>query len=62
MVAVQPQPDRDTRHDDQLALEEIRLLFARYRQIARHGQAIARDEPPEARTDTSEREAVLPVA
>jgi hypothetical protein len=30
------EPDRDSRHDEE-ALEEIRLLFARYRQIARHG-------------------------
>jgi hypothetical protein len=28
--------DRDSRHDKE-ALEEIRLLLARYRQIARHG-------------------------
>ena len=60
-MAVKPQPNRDTRHDDQQALEEIRLLFARYRSIARHGQAIERHEPPEPRTEESERDAVLPV-
>jgi len=37
-------PDRDTRGDDQLALEEIRRLFDRYRQIARHGMVTERDE------------------
>jgi hypothetical protein len=30
------EPDRDIRADEE-ALKEIRLLFARYRQIARHG-------------------------
>lgn len=43
-------PDRSTRRDDEQALEEIRLLFARYRQTARHGQAVERDEPVTART------------
>ena len=37
-------PDRDTRADDQLALEEIRRLFDRYRQIARHGMVSERDK------------------
>jgi hypothetical protein len=36
------EPDRDTRADEE-ALEEIRLLFARYRRIARHGMVIERD-------------------
>ena len=39
---VRPEPVRDMRRDDQQALEEIRRLFARYRQIARHGQATER--------------------
>ena len=38
------EPDRDTRHDDEQALEEIRQLFARYRQIARHGMVTERNE------------------
>jgi hypothetical protein len=38
------EPDRDIRSDDEQALEEIRRLFARYRQIARHGMATERDE------------------
>ena len=38
------EPDRDTRSDDEQALEEIRQLFARYRQIARHGMVTERDE------------------
>ena len=41
-------PDRDTRADDQLALEEIRRLFDRDRQIARHGMITERDEIKEA--------------
>jgi hypothetical protein len=42
------EPDRDTRTDDEQALEEIRQLFARYRQIARHGMVTERDETAEA--------------
>ena len=57
---VRPEPVRDMRRDDQQALEEIRRLFARYRQIARHGQATERHEPPEARTDEAKRAPVLP--
>jgi hypothetical protein len=43
-VSVGPEPDRDARGDDQLALEEIRRLFERDRQVARHGIATERDE------------------
>jgi hypothetical protein len=41
------EPDRDTRRDDEQALEEIRQLFARYRQVARHGMVTERDETAE---------------
>jgi hypothetical protein len=41
------EPDRETRHDDEQALEEIRQLFARYRQIARHGMVTERDDTAE---------------
>ena len=47
------EPDRDTRHDEQQALEEIRLLFARYRQIARHGM-VTEHEHAELRAEESE--------
>jgi hypothetical protein len=47
------EPDRDTRYDEQQALEEIRLLFARYRQMARHGMVTERDEHSELRTEES---------
>jgi hypothetical protein len=40
------EPDRDTR-DDEEALEEIRLLFARYRRMARHGMVTERVEQAE---------------
>jgi hypothetical protein len=43
-VSVEREPDRHTRGDDQPALEEIRRLFERYRQIARHGMVTERDE------------------
>jgi hypothetical protein len=39
--------DRHSRRDDEQALEEIRRLFARYRQVARHGVVAERDETVE---------------
>jgi hypothetical protein len=53
-VDVKLDPERSTRRHDEQALEEIRLLFARYRQTARHGRAVEREEHATART--SERE------
>jgi hypothetical protein len=47
------EPDRDTRYDEQQALEEIRLLFARYRQMARHGMVTERDEHAELQAEES---------
>ena len=47
------EPDLDTRTDDQQALEEIRRLFARYREGARHGIVIEHDEPAERRAEES---------
>jgi hypothetical protein len=41
------EPDREIRRDDEQALEEIRQLFARYRQVARHGMVTERDETAE---------------
>jgi hypothetical protein len=49
LVSVALEPDRDTRGDDTQALEEIRQLFARNRQIARHGVVVEHAEPAEAR-------------
>ena len=49
LVVVRPEPVRDKRRDDQQALEEIRRLFARYREVARHGQAKERDDSLETR-------------
>jgi hypothetical protein len=59
MVAVRPEPAQDMRRDDQQALEEIRLLFARYRQAARHGQARERDRAPETSRDEANRATVV---
>ena len=53
------EPDRDARRDEQQALEEIRLLFARYRQIARHGVVTERDEHAELRAEESKATPVL---
>jgi hypothetical protein len=60
-VAVRPEPVRDTRRDDEQALEEIRRLFARYRQAARHGQAKERDDSLVARADEAKRTAASSV-
>ena len=49
MVTVEPRPVRDKRRDDQEALEEIRRLFARYREAARHGRVRDRDDWPKTR-------------
>jgi hypothetical protein len=46
------EPDRDIRRDDEQALEEIRQLFARYRQVARHGIVAERDDTAEEREET----------
>ena len=50
------EPDRDPRHDEEQALEEIRLLFARYRRFARHGVVTEHTEPPK-----KEKESETPV-
>ena len=42
------EPDRDIRADEE-ALKEIRLLFARYRRIARHGMVTEQDVQTETR-------------
>jgi hypothetical protein len=56
------EPDRDTRGDDQLALEEIRRLFDRYRQIGRHGMVTERDEIEEIEEVEEVEEANEPTA
>jgi hypothetical protein len=48
-VGVDSGPDRDSRSNEEQALEEIRRLFARYRQVARHGIVTEHDEPDEPR-------------
>jgi hypothetical protein len=53
-MCVEREPDRDSQSDDEQALEEIRQLFARYRQVARHGVVTERDEIPEAPADDVE--------
>lgn len=53
-MSVRYEPDRDRQAEDEQALEEIRLLFARYRRVARHGMAQEHDEPVEPRAMESE--------
>lgn len=47
---MRPEAVRDKRREDQQALDEIRRLFARYRQMARHGQAREQETVPDAPT------------
>jgi hypothetical protein len=54
------EPDRDTPAHDEQALEEIRRLFARYRQIARHGVVTEHDEAAEPQAEDSEQAPALP--
>jgi hypothetical protein len=53
-VGVGHEPDRDLRDDEQQALEEIRRLFDRYRQTARHGVVTEHDEPARPQADDTE--------
>jgi hypothetical protein len=48
-VRVDSGPDRDSRSNEEQALEEIRRLFARYRQVARQGMVTEHDVPAELR-------------
>ena len=59
-MTVRPQPVRDKRREDEQALEEIRRLFARYREAARHGQTKERDDSPEPRIDKVKRAGPVP--
>jgi hypothetical protein len=59
-VGVKSEPDPDVRHKDAEALEEIRRLFARYRQTGRHGQVTERGEPAETRAEEARDPAGLP--
>jgi hypothetical protein len=53
-VGVGNASDRETRGDDQQALEEIRRLFERYRRTARHGMVAERDEPADLQDEETE--------
>jgi hypothetical protein len=46
--------DREQQRQEEQALEEIRLLFARYRRAARHAVVTERDEPAEPRAIRSD--------
>jgi len=53
-VGVDSGADRDIQRNEEQALEEIRRLFARYRQVARHGMVTEHDEPAELRAQEPE--------
>ena len=59
-MSVALEADRETRGDESQALEEIRQLFARYRQIARHGVVAEHAEPVEAHAEEPNRATVPP--
>jgi hypothetical protein len=48
-MSVGSEQDRDRQRREEQALEEIRVLFARYRRFARHGMVAERDRPVERR-------------
>jgi hypothetical protein len=50
-MCVERELDRDSQNDDEQALDEIRQLFARYRQVARHGVVTERNEILEGPAD-----------
>jgi hypothetical protein len=52
-VPVGSEQDRDTRRDEQQLVEEIRRLFERYRETARHATAA---KPVEQRREAESRE------
>jgi len=45
--------------DEELALDEIRRLFARYRRIARHGIVTEHDHSPEPSVEETEKAPAL---
>jgi hypothetical protein len=53
-MSVGNEPDREQQREEEQALEEIRLLFARYRRFARHGMVTEHDEPAEPLASRSE--------
>jgi hypothetical protein len=59
-VGVDSGADRDRPSNEDQALEEIRRLFARYRQVARHGMVTERDEPAELRAQDPEEASAPP--
>ena len=53
------EPDHDKQRDDELALDEIRRLFARYRRIARHAIVTEHDEAPQPLAEEPEKAPAL---
>jgi hypothetical protein len=53
------EPDREMQGDEELALDEIRQLFARYRRIARHANVIEHDDMPQPSVEETEKAPVL---
>jgi len=53
------EPDRAMQGDEELALDEIRRLFARYRRIARHGIVTEHDHSPEPSVEETEKAPAL---
>jgi hypothetical protein len=51
---------RETRRNDQEALDEIRRQFVRNRETPRHGRVTEHDEPPEPRPEHPEQPPALP--
>jgi hypothetical protein len=56
-VSVGHEPEREQQRQEEQALEEIRLLFARYRRAAGHGMVTEHERPAQPRATRSEEDA-----
>ena len=61
LVCFAAEPDRETRRGDQEALEEIRHLFARSREVGHHGMVAEHDEEVEVPSEKPEEMVPQPV-
>jgi hypothetical protein len=59
-MAFEDDRGRETPSNDQEALNEIRRLFVRNRETARHGRVTEHSEPPEPRAEHEDQAPALP--
>jgi hypothetical protein len=59
-MAFEDDPGRETRRNDQEVLDEIRRLFVRSRETARHGRVTEHEERSELRAEHPDQARALP--